>query len=229
MGNSPLWLIHPQLMGTTNMDTTTDATRATAEAMPADPLIAAINAYHAGMAAYEGREEFETPEAEDAGIAATYGPPSDVLKNWDKPATTRAGALEALHFAARGCHIIGIDIQQNMVRAALGYFKQEGGAPDLFVATGVGRVLSEILAACENALTAINGYDDDAPFNDPALRELLERRCELALAICAYRPRSKEEQRIKVEFLRDWTDCTQLNEQEQNALFASMMPEGGAA
>jgi hypothetical protein len=105
---------------------TNDATRATAEAMP-DPLITAIDAYRAGMAAYDGREEFETPEAEQAAIAATYGPPNQILTNWDKPAVTRAGAIAALQFAAEGHGIVGIDIQQNMIEAALAYFEQEGG------------------------------------------------------------------------------------------------------
>lgn len=106
---------------------TNDVTRATAEVMP-DPLITAIDAYKAGMAAYEGKEEFETQEAEDAAIAATYGPAFEVLENWDQPATTRAGALEALRLAAKGNGIVGIDIQENMIDAALGYFEREGGA-----------------------------------------------------------------------------------------------------
>lgn len=93
-----------------------------------DPLISAIGAYEAGVAAYDGREEFETPEAEQAAIASTYGPPSEILENWDRPAVTRAGAIAALQFAAKGHGIVGIDTQQNMIEAALGYFAREGGA-----------------------------------------------------------------------------------------------------
>ena len=195
-----------------------DATRATAEAMP-DPLIAAIDAYHAGIAAYDGREEFETPEAEQAAIESTYGPPNEILTNWDKPAVTRAGAIAALQLAAKGHGIVGLDIQQNMVGAALAYFEQ-GGI--------IGAELSEMLAGSENALTAINGHDE-ADFNDPVLKTLCERRCQLALAICSHRPLSKAEQCAKAEFLRDWTESTPLTDEEQNALIASMLPEGGAA
>lgn len=105
---------------------TNNVARVTAEAMP-DPLITAIDAYDTGMAAYDGREEFETPEAEQAAIAVTYGPPLQILEDWDKPAVTRAGAVAALRFAAKGHGVIGIDLQQSMIEAALGYFEQEGG------------------------------------------------------------------------------------------------------
>jgi hypothetical protein len=198
---------------------TNDATRATAEAMPADPLIAAIDAYRAGMAAYDGREEFETQEAEQAAIAATYGPAFEVLENWDQPATTRAGAVEALRLAAKGHGIVGLDIQQNMIEAALGFFEQ-GGI--------IGADLSEMLAGSENALTAINEHDG-VDFNNPVLKTLCERRCQLALAICGHRPLSMAEQRAKAEFLRDWTELTPLTDEEQNALIASLMPKGGEA
>lgn len=105
----------------------------------------------------------------------------------------------------------------------------ESGPSDLFVSNGVGHTLSEMIEASERALTTINEYDDFAPLTDPAIKALCERRCELALAICSYRPHSMAEQRIKAQFLRDWTESTPLTEEEQNALFASMMPEGGAA
>jgi hypothetical protein len=104
----------------------------------------------------------------------------------------------------------------------------EGGRSDSFVATGVGQVLSEMLAASENALTAINEHSG-VDFNDPALKALCERRCQLALAICGHRPLSMAEQRAKAEFLRDWTELTPLTEEEQNALIASLLPEGGVA
>jgi hypothetical protein len=185
-----------------------------------DPLIAAIDAYNAGIAAYDGQEEFETPEAEQAAIAATYGPAFEILENWEQPAATRAGALEALRLAAKGNGIVGIYIQQNMVESALGYFEQ-GGI--------IGAELSEMLDASESALTAINEYDDFAPLTDPTIKALCERRCQLALAICGHRPRSRAEQQVKAEFLRDWTESTPLSEDEQNALIASMLPEGGEA
>jgi hypothetical protein len=95
---------------------------------------------------------------------------------------------------------------------------------------GVGSVLSELLAAYESARAAINQHEaNDVDYDDPVLKALCIRHCELALSICGYRPQSKAEQRIKAEFLRDWSECTLLNEQEQNALIASLMPEGGAA
>jgi hypothetical protein len=200
-----------------------------------DPLIAAINNYHAGIAAYDGSVDYETSEDEQAAIATTYGPPLEILAKWDKPAITQAGAVEALRFAANGSNIIGLDIQENMVRAALSYFERDGGGmlaegslSDSFVATGVGQVLSEMLNASENALTAINEHDG-ADFNSPVLKTLCERRCQLALSICGHRPLSMAEQRAKAEFLRDWTESTPLTEEEQNALIASLMPKGGEA
>ena len=192
-------------------------------------------AYQAGNAAYNdhpaSRTTGLTADQQAAAIAETYGPPFAVLSNWDSPATTREEALAALRLAEEEAPS-GFYVLINMLGAALDYFEREAPACGPTAATddaaGIGPVLSELLKASEDARTAIDNFDGD-DFNDPVLKALCERRCELALAICGYRPLSHAEQRIKVEFLRDWTECNPLTEEEQNALFASMMPEGGEA
>jgi hypothetical protein len=90
-----------------------------------DPLfdaIDAIDAYRRGNEAFNGTPDCMTPEEEAAQIAATYGPPLEVLKAWDKPARTLAGAVAALRLAAdENTAFLGSDIADVMVRVALDY------------------------------------------------------------------------------------------------------------
>ena len=89
---------------------------------PSDPLIAAIDAYRAGCEAFRNTPDNMTAEGEDAAIAATFGPPMEVLAAWDKPALSLAGVAAALRLAAdENMGVLGSDISQTMVRAALGY------------------------------------------------------------------------------------------------------------
>ncbi|MDI7865062.1 hypothetical protein MRS76_24400 [Rhizobiaceae bacterium n13] len=93
---------------------------------PADPIIAAIDAYHAGNAAYCAQ-----PDEDDAAIEATYGPPLRVLEDWDQPALTRQGAIAALQLAKKEDGGISCSpIVGNMLDAALAYFEKERATAD---------------------------------------------------------------------------------------------------
>ena len=62
-----------------------------------DPLSVAISAFRDGLARMNAiPNEDITQENEERLIAETYGPPIDVLYEWDKPAITRKGAIDAL-------------------------------------------------------------------------------------------------------------------------------------
>ncbi|MDW9417413.1 hypothetical protein GOB15_23780 [Sinorhizobium meliloti] len=93
-----------------------------------DPLLETIMAFRAGTLAYSAVDEREWPlyGGEQAVIAKTYGPPLNALEEWDRPAETRQGALEALRFA----HEESLAFQSAptvaaMVAAALAYFERE--------------------------------------------------------------------------------------------------------
>lgn len=84
----------------------------------ADPLIDAIKAYRAGLVAFGDLSD------EEYGKVETYEPWQNVLDNWNEPARTREGAIEALR-AALGDDdgLYGCEGADRMVRAALGYLE----------------------------------------------------------------------------------------------------------
>jgi hypothetical protein len=86
-----------------------------------DPIISAIQAYRDGNAAYNA-----TPRDDEETIARTYGPPLDVLQEWERPAQTREGALEAIRLAFETeREFMGESLTHNMLAAALAYFENE--------------------------------------------------------------------------------------------------------
>lgn len=208
------------------MEATNDATRATAEAMPAPSIMSLYRAWSAEYDRINRKGSGFTPD-QMAALCKTHTAMMNHICSLDSRSPLDVLAkLIAASYKLESCVDSGwVDSIRDEALAMLA----EIGPSDLFVATGVGPVLSEMLDACDNTLNAINAYDDDTPFDDPVLKALCERRCELALAICGHHPRSDIETCRKVEFLRDWTESTPLTETEQNALFASMMTEGGAA
>jgi hypothetical protein len=84
-----------------------------------------------------------------------------------------------------------------------------------------------MLAAHAEITASINRHEGN--YDDPKAVGLCERQVENALAIISYRPLTMADAHRKAEFLRDWSADTNLTEEEQNALIASMLPEGGAA
>jgi len=88
-----------------------------------DPLLNAIKAYHAGCAAYSASSaEFEERNDEATLVAATYGPPMTALCHWDAPATSSAGAIEALKLIKSESMLID-GMGEAMVDAAIGYLE----------------------------------------------------------------------------------------------------------
>ncbi|MDI7864102.1 hypothetical protein MRS76_19315 [Rhizobiaceae bacterium n13] len=95
--------------------------QAAAEGLPKDPIIAAIEAYHAGNAAYRAH-----PDDDEAAIEATYGPPSRVLESWEQPAQTRQGAIAALKLALYEHEQYGgSELIFPMLDAALAFLEKE--------------------------------------------------------------------------------------------------------
>lgn len=87
--------------------------------------------------------------------------------------------------------------------------------------------LPKMIEAHRQTKAAINAHEGE-PCH-PEVVALCEHFNEIALAICGYRPRTADEQHRKAAFLLDWTEATELTGEEQNALIASMLPEGGEA
>ncbi|RSC31219.1 hypothetical protein EGT36_21325 [Agrobacterium sp. FDAARGOS_525] len=95
-----------------------------------DPVVAALQAYNDGNKAFEaiGSANFDQHGGEEAVIAKTYGPPMEVIDTWDKPCTTREGAIAALRHALDECDAFSCsDSLTAMTRAALLYLE---GAPE---------------------------------------------------------------------------------------------------
>lgn len=91
-----------------------------------DPLLKAIADYRAGLAAYNATPDCVTNAIEDQVIACTYGPPMAVLNNWEEPAQSLEGAVEALRTAVDEGGYSGLLDQ--MLKAALGYFDRQGAS-----------------------------------------------------------------------------------------------------
>jgi hypothetical protein len=87
--------------------------------------------------------------------------------------------------------------------------------------------LAFLIANHVEITAAINRTDGDP--DEPKTVALCERQCKNALLIISHRPHTKADERRKAEFLREWTEGTNLTEEEQDALIASMLPEGGEA
>jgi hypothetical protein len=84
----------------------------------ADPLIDAINAYRAGLLAFGELTD------DQFGNVETYEPWQEVLDNWNEPARTREGAMEALRVALGDDDgLYGCKGADRMVKAALGYLE----------------------------------------------------------------------------------------------------------
>lgn len=87
--------------------------------------------------------------------------------------------------------------------------------------------LASMIAAHREASEYVTAYEGG--IDGEEIGEHCDKQIELALKICGYRPKTEGEQISKAEFLRDWTLETQLTSEEQKALIASMLPEGGEA
>jgi hypothetical protein len=87
--------------------------------------------------------------------------------------------------------------------------------------------LATLVAEYKEVTARINAYEGGA--DDPAIGDHCDKQSAIALKICGYRPQTDDDVRLKVEFLRNWSKDTRLDKKEQDALFASMLPEGGEA
>jgi hypothetical protein len=94
-----------------------------------DPLAAAIRDYREGPAAYNAIKEKDWPlhGGEDAVIQKTYGVVLNVVRDWDRPATSREGALAALRLALEENQGLGEPLISSMIAAALPFFEANGG------------------------------------------------------------------------------------------------------
>ena len=92
----------------------------------ADPVYQAITNYSYGMNLFSliAEKDWDKAGGERAVIEATYGPPLEVLINWEVPATSREGAIEALTFVSEECKdFFASPTILPMVLAALGYLE----------------------------------------------------------------------------------------------------------
>ncbi|WP_192178826.1 hypothetical protein [Mesorhizobium amorphae] len=96
-----------------------------AQAEGHDPLLDAINAYRAGLADFNAYSP-EDDDAADAYADQSYGPPMTALGEWEAPATTRAGAMEALRLIAEENSLfVGSPLVEPLLAAALAYFEAQ--------------------------------------------------------------------------------------------------------
>jgi hypothetical protein len=87
--------------------------------------------------------------------------------------------------------------------------------------------LAVLIAEHKEVSERVTAYEGG--IDDEQIGEHCDNQIRIALAICGYRPLTDADARLKAEFLRDWTRETQLTSEEQKALIASMLTEGGAA
>ena len=131
--------------------------------------------------------------------------------------------VELINMAAEACTVTGeagnaiawgcISVQEQLDQVKKLLLADEGERGE--------RDLTKMLDAYRVAHDKINQTED--PKKEVA--DLLAT----ALRIISYRPRIKYDERRKAEFLTEYTEGTLLTEAEQNALIASLLPEGGAA
>ncbi|MFK0688026.1 hypothetical protein ACFX5Q_07450 [Mesorhizobium sp. IMUNJ 23033] len=90
-----------------------------------DPLLDAIRAYRAGMDDYNVNAPDDSDEA-DAYAEISYAPSLEVLAEWEQPAKTYRGALEALRLVAEENVVSqASDINGPLLAAALAYFEAQ--------------------------------------------------------------------------------------------------------
>ena len=87
----------------------------------ADPLLDLIKAYRQGVMDFYA----ETTDQEWEGLSdITYGPHLARIDQWEGPAVTREGAIEALRLSIDDVGgVADCDSAQRMVRAAIGYLE----------------------------------------------------------------------------------------------------------
>ena len=91
-----------------------------------DPIIAALQAYSDGNKAFTAipSADHDKHGGEEAVVEKTYGPPMRVVDAWDKPCTSREGAIAALRHALEECDSFSCsDSLTAMTRAALAYLE----------------------------------------------------------------------------------------------------------
>ncbi|MBX5008156.1 hypothetical protein [Rhizobium lentis] len=71
-----------------------------------DSLLVAIDAYRLGCVEFCKLPD-DDPEDEEAAIAATYGPPMEVLEEWDRPARSREAVVAALELLKSEQLVVG--------------------------------------------------------------------------------------------------------------------------
>ncbi|GHE80714.1 hypothetical protein GCM10019059_43570 [Camelimonas fluminis] len=94
--------------------------------MTNDPIIAAIAAYRAGLAAFDAIDEADWPKlgGEAEVVRTTYVEPYGAICGWEGPAMTREGAAEALRLAMSELDMLDDDDPPKvMIRAALGHLE----------------------------------------------------------------------------------------------------------
>ncbi|MGR9269829.1 helix-turn-helix domain-containing protein [Rhizobium leguminosarum] len=98
-------------------------------AIPADPLIIAINAYIDGLAAYNAvdDEDLQYDALDDLAVAMFHGPEA-VLRHWQTPARSHEAALAAISLAEREKAAFEGEspVADAMEAAAIGFWKTAG-------------------------------------------------------------------------------------------------------
>lgn len=88
-----------------------------------DPLLDAVRAFRAGMADFN----VNAPDDDDEAVAyieVSYGPPMEVLEEWEQPAKTHRGALEALRLVAEENNAYAASpLVGPLLAAAIAYFE----------------------------------------------------------------------------------------------------------
>lgn len=90
-----------------------------------DPILNAIMAYRAGLVEFNRLAAGDHDDKRWSEYAeATFEPWQTILDEWDEPARTREGAIEALRAAlSEEDGVYGSDAAERMMRAALGYLE----------------------------------------------------------------------------------------------------------
>jgi hypothetical protein len=91
-----------------------------------DPLLDVINTYRKGLADFNAFAHLDDDEATDAYAEVSYMPPMMRLMEWDEPARTKQGAIEALRFAVSETTMFEASpMVLPLLTAALAYFDAE--------------------------------------------------------------------------------------------------------
>lgn len=133
--------------------------------------------------------------------------------------------VELINMAAEACNVTGaagnaiawgcISAQEQLDQAKkLLRADEEDGARDL----------TQMLTAYNAIHGKITSSEDDTTADEDG-----EALVAAALRIISYRPQTHTDRCRKAKFLEEYTHGALFTEVEQNALVASLMPEGGAA